>query len=720
MKFKDYLKEIKIKDIATKEKELFGGNEIVKAARKIKKEIKKDKSDDLVVFGITTKGGLRVARIKKDDKIEPGFQIVESSLIEEFINEAFKPNPLTKMNTVNTFYAQSFTNGDMIFAFTWATNKNGGFLAVTYETDRKVAKTANIAPAFFDLWSPIKPSEIKKLDNKALSKMEKVIEKLQKKDQSPVSGFDFAPGILSDSVINEDLKLSKKDNAVIDAFIDGKSATSKKLDTDGKTLDGLWMGGSGIAGKDSSGKIVMGPIGGRSGQTVQKKLRKLAPKNDIKESANSFKDFVTEGKETRVLKIALLDNNQITLDFFEPPNFKFPDKSADKMIKWKDVPDIVKKQAIGKITTSNKFAKNNSMKVKDFTSSFKSRNIKEMPKQIKRISFIDDSFKKTVHLYFFEVDFSITEGKGSKKYIKEVAEPKGIKDMLLMFKNPEALYVFNVGGKTLSISTVKGRIKDVSDNQNNLRMIGNSNPITWRDVPDFVAKEVVKYIKNGLTEDAPTNSASSGDIDFTPTKRKKRNKFAEHTIFEVDCETFSKVKREKITFERMAKHFNIQDGVGAEIHKFNRTHPYEGIVLQDEQSKAMMFFKRKRNKPVKESINEAKLNSSDFLSKGIYNMQGRKVQGTRSANLSLNALMKDGETLQPLTWKEYKSLNVPESASEFSKEQFVNSLFSKEKNFGKKVDFNALNRRNASFEEKIDWILKNTSIKLTKKGIPSI
>ena len=43
------------------------------------------------------------------------------------------------------------------------------------------------------------------------------------------------------------MRLTPKDKKVIQAFYEQTSAESKKLYTDGKVLDGLWMGGNAIA-----------------------------------------------------------------------------------------------------------------------------------------------------------------------------------------------------------------------------------------------------------------------------------------------------------------------------------------------------------------------------------------------------------------------------------------------------------------------------------------
>jgi hypothetical protein len=63
---------------------------------------------------------------------------------------------------------------------------------------------------------------------------------------------------------------------VVLAFLDKHPASSSKLSTDGRKLDGLWMGGSGIA-EWSGGKIVFNDLGSRSAQTVQRQIRRLAP-----------------------------------------------------------------------------------------------------------------------------------------------------------------------------------------------------------------------------------------------------------------------------------------------------------------------------------------------------------------------------------------------------------------------------------------------------------
>jgi hypothetical protein len=64
---------------------------------------------------------------------------------------------------------------------------------------------------------------------------------------------------------------------VLDAFTSGRPASSKKLHSDGKVLDGLWMGGNKIA-EWKNGKVVIRQITSRSEQTVARALKRMTPK----------------------------------------------------------------------------------------------------------------------------------------------------------------------------------------------------------------------------------------------------------------------------------------------------------------------------------------------------------------------------------------------------------------------------------------------------------
>lgn len=71
------------------------------------------------------------------------------------------------------------------------------------------------------------------------------------------------------------VRLGVKDKRVIEAFIRHERADGLKLSTDGHRLDGLWMGGSGLA-EWIDGSISLPDPGGRSGQLVQRAVRRAA------------------------------------------------------------------------------------------------------------------------------------------------------------------------------------------------------------------------------------------------------------------------------------------------------------------------------------------------------------------------------------------------------------------------------------------------------------
>lgn len=75
-------------------------------------------------------------------------------------------------------------------------------------------------------------------------------------------------------------KLTKGDKRVIDAFIDQRPAESKKLISDGTHLDGLWMGGAGIAWWGPKYTTIrMQDLGSKAAQTVQRAIAKKVPRN---------------------------------------------------------------------------------------------------------------------------------------------------------------------------------------------------------------------------------------------------------------------------------------------------------------------------------------------------------------------------------------------------------------------------------------------------------
>jgi hypothetical protein len=90
------------------------------------------------------------------------------------------------------------------------------------------------------------------------------------------------------------MTLGKKDKAVLHAFTDGEPLAGHKLHTDGISLDGYGMGLRNVAvwvwvkGSDSpypgiGKKIRFADLGTRSAQTIQRAVRKIAPKKWIEE-----------------------------------------------------------------------------------------------------------------------------------------------------------------------------------------------------------------------------------------------------------------------------------------------------------------------------------------------------------------------------------------------------------------------------------------------------
>lgn len=74
-------------------------------------------------------------------------------------------------------------------------------------------------------------------------------------------------------------RLTKKDKKVIDAFTSQQSMRGNKLESTGDRLDGLWMGGRGLA-EWRDGKVVLPDTGGGSiTQRIQNAVRSKTPRN---------------------------------------------------------------------------------------------------------------------------------------------------------------------------------------------------------------------------------------------------------------------------------------------------------------------------------------------------------------------------------------------------------------------------------------------------------
>ena len=92
--------------------------------------------------------------------------------------------------------------------------------------------------------------------------------------------------------------------------------------------------------------------------------------------------------------------------------------------------------------------------------------------------------------------------------------------------------------------------------------------------------------------------------------------------------------------------------------------------------------------------------NQNIVSKAIYEMQG-----LRYGKLQLMAEYENGET-KALSWNEYKKLNVKDKSSDKHKKDFIESLLFHMKDEKAKDKFDKI-RKKLSFEDKVDWLLKN-------------
>lgn len=97
--------------------------------------------------------------------------------------------------------------------------------------------------------------------------------------------------------------------------------------------------------------------------------------------------------------------------------------------------------------------------------------------------------------------------------------------------------------------------------------------------------------------------------------------------------------------------------------------------------------------------------ADDFVSKGIFTQDGKKIEGMRSSKLFLCGVTKD-DALVELSWKEYSNLKVKDTSSEFAQDKFYRILLKQVKQFNKQVDFNTWAKKGTpSFEDKVNYIL---------------
>ena len=143
-------------------------------------------------------------------------------------------------------------------------------------------------------------------------------------------------------ILEEGVKLGKSDKKVIDAFLNKEAAEAKKLSTDGKRLDGNWMGGRGIA-EWSGGKIVFTDLGSKAAETVQRAIKKAAPKNWLAE-ARGLTGYSVRELFDLLLRAVNENNGKMITAWHDELKAKGADMHAvDLVIRTGKLPGIVKR-----------------------------------------------------------------------------------------------------------------------------------------------------------------------------------------------------------------------------------------------------------------------------------------------------------------------------------------------------------------------------------------
>lgn len=107
--------------------------------------------------------------------------------------------------------------------------------------------------------------------------------------------------------------------------------------------------------------------------------------------------------------------------------------------------------------------------------------------------------------------------------------------------------------------------------------------------------------------------------------------------------------------------------------------------------------------------------SQNLVSKGIYTLDGKKIDGARSSKLFLQGLDADG-FLHDLSWKEWSESGLKDTSSDSAKKQFIERLAKQIKMFNKKIDLNTfLKSGNIGFIDTVNYIFKlDPNIKYSK------
>lgn len=110
-----------------------------------------------------------------------------------------------------------------------------------------------------------------------------------------------------------EVNLSDKDHEVIKAFMNKKPHSSKKLSTDGKKLDGNWMGGSGIAHHSEHG-LHLNELGSKSAQQVHRAIKKHNS-YDSHSDVPHYKNIIHEEQVTEVIEEDVIEHLRSIKEF---------------------------------------------------------------------------------------------------------------------------------------------------------------------------------------------------------------------------------------------------------------------------------------------------------------------------------------------------------------------------------------------------------------------
>lgn len=94
-----------------------------------------------------------------------------------------------------------------------------------------------------------------------------------------------------------------------------------------------------------------------------------------------------------------------------------------------------------------------------------------------------------------------------------------------------------------------------------------------------------------LTEDAPANNVSGGNIAGANKDPVKMKRFGRSDVFVVNSDVFARARFGKgryHTYERYVGDCNI----GQAIREYGRTYPKKPIIIEDEKSGAMLYLKQ--------------------------------------------------------------------------------------------------------------------------------